>query len=363
MKPRHELRAELREEFVRNQALFHKLGRFQTLQFYLVVTVFSLLFVGGAAAYGIVLLLRAAGVVESVASVALAALIVCLVITTIVAAVLSRRLVGPMEAIIAASRAAAGGDFSVRVSTAHTFGEVRALVESFNYMNRELSGIELFRKDFISSFSHEFKTPIVSIRGFAEQLIRGDLTEDEKRDYARLIVRESDRLTALSSNILLLTRLENQAILSEHETFSLDEQLRDAVLLFQREWEKKGIEPDVRLDSVYYCGNKSMLEQVWTNLLSNAIKFTGEGGQISVTCRREGENVQVTVADTGIGMDAETRRHVFERFYQGDAARSSGGNGLGLPIARRIVELCGGSITVSSALGYGTEFTVTLPAA
>lgn len=361
MKHRDEIKSDIKEEFIRNKELFRKIGRFQTLQFYLVLVVFGFILIGGAAAYGVIMLLSPTGFVDTVTSVALTALAVCLVISTIIAAVLSKRLVSPMEEIIKASRRSAGGDFSVRVSPSHTFGEVRAMVESFNYMNRELSGIEMFRKNFISNFSHEFITPIVSIRGFASQLTRDDLTDQQRKEYAGLIVRESDRLTSMSSNILTLTRFENQSILGDKTEFSLDEQLRDCILLLQREWEKKEIELDIQLDSIRYCGNREILAHVWSNLLSNAVKFTEKNGSITISCRKAGDAVRVTVSDTGIGMDAETQKHIFEKFYQGDTARAAAGNGLGLPIAKRIVDLCGGTISVKSEIGYGTEMTVTLP--
>lgn len=338
-----------------------KMSRFKTLQFFFVLIVTGSVLAGAGLTYGLLLLMLRVGRMSMPAAVALTAVIVCVTEGTVIALVVSLRVSRPMSRVTEAARLAAAGDFSAQVEVRHTYGEMRALIESVNHMNRELSGTEMFRKDFVNNFSHEFKTPIVSIRGFASQLMREDLTDAQRGEYAALIVQESDRLTGMASNVLTLTRLENQTIVGEKSAFSLDEQLRDCILLLQREWEKKELELDVELSPVTYYGNEKMLAQVWSNLLGNAVKFTGQCGEIAVSCAREGAFAVVRVRDNGIGMSEETRAHIFERFYQGDAAHSGAGNGLGLPIARRIVELCGGTIDAESTLGRGTEMTVRLP--
>lgn len=280
---------------------------------------------------------------------------------TVISSVVSYHLLGPLRELIAATKTVAKGDFSVRLSAENQIGEMAELIESFNVMTEDLSGIEMFRSDFINTFSHEFKTPIVSIRGFAKQLQNENLTEEERREYTDIIISESERLTKLSANILLLSKLENQSILSDLSTFSLDEQLRSDILLLEKQWTKKDLEIEPELDAVTYCGNAEVLSQLWVNLLSNAIKFTPEGGKIVIRLTKDSECVKVMVRDNGIGMSHETLQHVFEKFYQGDRSHSVDGNGLGLSLVKRIVELCGGTISIESEEGNGTTVYVSLP--
>ena len=255
------------------------------------------------------------------------------------------------------------GNFKVQVENKDPNSEVGALIANFNHMARELDDIELFRQDFINNFSHEFKTPIASIAGFAEQLKQGGnrLSEEKRSEYIDTILAESRRLSALSGSILRMARYEHQDIITERSEFPLDEQLRLCLLSMQEAWTEKELEADVDLMSVSVCANESMLSQVWTNLLENAVKFTPRGGRIIMRCTREGDWVRVVIADTGVGMDEETMRHIFDKFYQGDRSHRQEGNGLGLSIAKRIVSLCGGDIAVQSAPGKGSTFTVTLP--
>ncbi len=271
------------------------------------------------------------------------------------------KVIRPIESLIEATTKVAGGDFSVEISEDIGEGEISELVRSFNAMTRELRSIEIFRNDFIRDFSHEFKTPIVSMKGFAAQLKKKDLTEEEKNMYCDIIISESERLSNMSSNILLLSKLETQEIIGEKAKYSLDEQLRDCVLLFEREWEKKKIEWDLDLPSLAICHNADMLHHVWSNLFSNAIKFTPENGQIKVSAVQNDENVMVTVRDNGIGMTEEEMKHIFDRCYQADSSHTSAGNGLGLCIAKRICTLSGGSISVRSTPKKGSVFTVILP--
>ena len=240
-------------------------------------------------------------------------------------------------------------------------GDMGELAGSFNDMAAELGSLELFRKDFINNFSHEFKTPIVSIRGFAKQLEREDLTDEQRREYLAIIVSESDRLANMASNVLLLSKLENQTIVTDKARFPLDEQLRRAILLLEKQWSEKALELDLDLEAVEYYGNEEMLNHVWVNLLGNAVKFSPVGAPLSVRLWRENGVAMVRVRDAGPGMDEATRRRVFEKFYQGDTAHATEGNGLGLALVRRIVDLCGGEVTVESAPGAGAAFTVRLP--
>ncbi len=267
----------------------------------------------------------------------------------------------PINDLVHAMDAVSQGDFSVRVDAENVPGDMGALASSFNEMATELGGLEMFRKDFINNFSHEFKTPIVSIRGFAKQLERDDLTDEQRREYLDIIVSESDRLANMASNVLLLSKLENQTIVTDKTAFALDEQLRRAILLLEKQWSEKEIDLDVDLEELEFFGNEEMLNHVWVNLLGNAVKFSPRGGTLSVRLRREGGMAVASVRDEGPGMDGDTRRRVFEKFYQGDTAHATEGNGLGLSLVSRIVDLCGGDVAVDSAPGQGSTFTVRLP--
>ena len=277
------------------------------------------------------------------------------------AAGMGRSKLRPMDDLVRAMQAVSKGDFSVRVDAEDVPGDMGELASSFNDMATELGGLELFRKDFINNFSHEFKTPIVSIRGFAKQLERDDLTEAQRREYLDIIVSESDRLANMASNVLLLSKLENQTIVTDREDYRLDEQLRHCVLLLEKQWSEKELEPDVELEAVTYRGNEEMMNHVWVNLLNNAIKFSPRGGVLTVRLTREGDATVCAVGDQGPGMDEATRRRIFEKFYQGDTAHATEGNGLGLALVHRIVDLCGGTVTVQSTPGEGSTFTVRLP--
>jgi len=277
------------------------------------------------------------------------------------AAGMGRSKLRPMNDLVHAMHAVSQGDFSVRVDAENVPGDMGELASSFNDMATELGSLELFRKDFINNFSHEFKTPIVSIRGFAKQLERNDLTDEQRREYLDIIVSESDRLANMASNVLLLSKLENQTIVTDKASYALDEQLRRAILLLEKQWTEKSLEPDVELEEITFFGNEEMMNHVWVNLLGNAIKFSPEGAPLTVRLRRQGGEAVCEIRDAGPGMDEATRQRVFEKFYQGDTAHATEGNGLGLSLVKRIVDLCQGSVTVTSAPGHGSTFTVRLP--
>ena len=267
----------------------------------------------------------------------------------------------PMNDLAKGMHEVSQGDFSVRVEGENIPGDMGELVRSFNDMTQELGSLEMFRKDFINNFSHEFKTPIISIRGFARQLEREDLTDEQRREYTRIIVTESERLANMSSNILLLSKLENQQIITDKAESSLDEQIRNCILLLEKQWSDKEIELDLQLDPVTYNGNEEMMSHVWLNLISNAIKFSPLGGLLEISCMRVQNYLHVSIRDHGDGMNMETQARLFEKFYQGDSAHATEGNGLGLPLAKRIVDLCRGKITVTSQIGEGSLFSVYLP--
>lgn len=289
-------------------------------------------------------------------------MIACTIIGTGAAAIFTKWVLAPLNEMIEATERISKGDFKVHIQESFDKeSDFGMLQRSFNHMARELDGIEMFRKDFINNFSHEFKTPIVSIQGFAHQLQAGGLTPEEEREYIRIIAAESDRLAKMATNILLLSKLENQAIVTEQTEFWLDEQLRTCLLVLEKQWGPKEIELNIDLDAVKYCFNEDMLSQLWLNLFSNAIKFTPRGGCISCSLKADGDAVIVVISDNGIGMDEDTRAHIFDKFYQGDTSHAGDGNGIGLTIVSRILVLCKGKIEVESEVGAGSRFSVTLP--
>ena len=287
--------------------------------------------------------------------------LLCILFAVLLAAGFGGRQIRPIHKVNNAMKKVSQGDFSIRLSEEDSVGEIRELITSYNHMAEELSSIELFRTDFINNFSHEFKTPIVSIRGFAKQLERDDLTEAQRKEYTRIIVTESERLANMSANVLLLTKLENQQIVTNKHRYSLDEQLRNCILLMEKQWSDKELDLRLDLDELSYVGDEEMMSHIWVNLINNAIKFSPQGGVLEVGCMQVQSFIVVRVTDHGEGMDAGTQARIFEKFYQGDSAHATEGNGLGLSLAKRIVDLCGGKVAVDSAPGQGTTFSVYLP--
>lgn len=292
-------------------------------------------------------------------------LVIIAAVSILVGTVLSR-LVGKKTilSIVEISKAAkevSAGNFNVFLNEDIPIDELRELAHNFNIMAKELAGTEILRNDFVENVSHEFKTPLSAIEGYSTLLQRKNLSEEKRFEYTKRILCNTKRLSQLTGNILLLSRLENQELNPQKENFCLDEQLREVILALQEKWSEKEVRLDVDLDSSDYYGNRDLLFHVWENILSNAVKFVGNCGVIRVTLRRYTEFIKVCISDNGIGMNDETLRRVFEKFYQGDRSRSSHGNGLGMALSKRIVDIHSGKITVCSTEGKGTEFTVTLP--
>ncbi len=279
------------------------------------------------------------------------------VIGTSLVAMLGHVPLRPIRKLKRAMREVASGNFAIRVSPCPV-PELNELIDDFNTMAEELGSVEALRKDFINNFSHEFRTPIVSIKGFAKLLRTGTLNASEQAEYLDIIIDESDRLVQLSSTVLALSRLENQSTMTGQTTFLLDEQIRRCILLLESQWHNKQLQVDVELEPVECFANDELLRQVWLNLIGNAIKFTPPGGQIQI---RNTQSGIVTISDTGIGMDEQTRARIFEKFYQGDTTHAVKGNGLGLALVKRILDLCGARIEVNSEPGKGSSFTVLLP--
>lgn len=271
----------------------------------------------------------------------------------------ARRIVSPFTNLSQAMQKVSKGDFSVRLPVKRE-DELGMLSNNFNQMVQELGSIEYLQKDFISNVSHEFKTPIASVSGYATLLKSSELTQEEREEYIDIIISESQRLSRLSQNLLRLSKLENQHKMESTELFSLDEQLRMSVVLLEPEWAKKEIEWDLDLDEMTYAGEAELLQQVWINILNNAIKFSFEGGKISLKLYQT-DMIKVKITDEGIGMTQDVQSRVFDKFYQGDSSHSEDGNGLGLALAKRIVDLFSGSIQIRSAPDKGTTFTISLP--
>ena len=268
----------------------------------------------------------------------------------------------PVKQILAAAEKIMQGDFSVRIEPVKEFaGETgfNQIIDCLNKMTAELAGTETLRTDFIANVSHELKTPLAVIGNYATMLQRPGITEEERCEYARAISHSSRRLAALITNILKLNKLENQQIFPKHEEYDLSGQLCESLLQFEAAWEAKdmNIETDIE-DQVLICSDAELLSLVWNNLISNAVKFTPEGGTISVSLKTMGDMVTVSVSDTGCGINPETGKHIFEKFYQGDTSHATQGNGLGLALVKRVVDILQGEISVQSTPGKGSIFSV-----
>lgn len=243
----------------------------------------------------------------------------------------------PIREMIAAMKELSGGNFGIRVSLEGRYHpqEIKDFFHNFNKTAQELSGIEMLRNDFINDFSHEFKTPIVSLGGFARLILDGNLSKEEMEEYLRIIVSESDRLAALSTNILNLTKVEAQTIVTGKSRFNISEQIRRVVLMMDSKWTEKDIDLDLSVGEVEYYGNADLLNQVWVNLLDNAVKFSPKGAPMGVKLFDFYDTVVFKVKDNGLGMDENTMEHIFDKFYQGDMSRTTQGNGLGLTVVKK----------------------------
>lgn len=287
-------------------------------------------------------------------------LIISLLVSIIITTIAGNRTLRPLNKIIDATKEIAAGNFDIRLENRYPY-EFSRLTKSVNEMAKELGSIETLRDDFVSTISHEYKTPIVSIKGFAKLIKKGNLSKERQNEYLDIIISESERLTQLSNNVLLLSKVTSSDRMSDITEFLLDEQLRKAILLLESRIKTKNITLNMELDSCTIQTNEELLNQVWINLLTNAIKFTKDNGTISLKLVNDREKVQVVIEDNGIGMDEEVTKHIFDKFYQGDSSHSSQGNGLGLALVKRIIDLCNGSIEVYSELDKGSKFIVELP--
>ncbi len=268
----------------------------------------------------------------------------------------------PVMRISEALRKITAGDFSVRIKPIHkrrAFNEYDLIIEDINKMAQELSSIETLKTDFISSASHEIKTPLAVIQSYAEILQSTDITREERIEYTKSLKNAAERLNSLITSILKLNKLENQQIFPETKKYNLSEQLIQSVLLFENKWEEKNIEivSDIE-ENVQIEADEELLFIVWSNLISNAVKFTEEKGRISVSLKKANNFAVVSISDTGCGMTRETGLRIFEKFYQGDSSHMTEGNGLGLALVKRVVDITKSEITVESELDKGSTFTV-----
>lgn len=256
----------------------------------------------------------------------------------------------------------AHGDFNIFIPVEEE-GPFSKIAESVNEMARGLSSMEQLRQDFISNVSHEIQSPLTSISGFAALLKNPGLSDELREHYIDIIETESNRLSKLSANLLKLSSLESDAIPMAPREYRLDKQLESTVLMLEPQWSEKNLNPCVELPKISFFGDEELLSQVWINLLHNAIKFTPEGGEFGITLTSGEKEITCAVYDNGIGIPQEDQLHIFERFYKVDKSRdrSLGGNGLGLSLVKKIVDLHGGAISLQSEAGQGTVFTVTLP--
>jgi len=289
--------------------------------------------------------------------------LISLIIGGVIVFFSSRLPLKPINELINKMNLLASGNFKTRLQFGDTISShpaAKELTASFNTMAEELENTELLRHDFINNFSHEFKTPIVSITGLANLLEVGNLTEEQRVQYARAIREESMRLSSMASNVLNLTKVENQTILTDVSTFNLSEQIRSAVLLLEEKWSSKKIDLQLDFDEFMIEANEELLKEVWINLVDNAVKFVPRCGTVALDLAEKGDKLCVKISNTGSDIPPEKQKRIFAKFYQADESHATQGNGIGLAIVQRIVELHKGEVAVSSGNGI-TAFTVVLP--
>lgn len=270
----------------------------------------------------------------------------------------------PVRRIIYAAEKVMGGDFSVRIKKVRSLdpdNEFNLIIEYFNRMVEELSGMETLRADFVSNVSHELKTPLAIMSNYGAMIQQPKLPEEKRMEYAKTITDASRSLAGMVSNILKLNKLENQNIYPSVQVYDLGEQLCECLLAFEEMWDEKNLEIDTKLaENVLVEADPELLSLVWNNLFSNAVKFTEPGGRIGLALETDGELAVVRVSDTGCGISRKAGMHMFEKFYQGDTSHATKGNGLGLALVKRVIDIAGGDISVESEVGKGSTFQVTL---
>lgn len=299
---------------------------------------------------------------ENTGLIVVACIVSLLLLAHVITIFWGRRINRPVEIISNAVNRVAQGEFNVKIDSSKFKNEMKDLANDLNKMITELNSIEVMRSDFVSNVSHEFRAPLSSIQGYVTLLSNPELAEEQRKDYFTKLSESTRQLAGLVDNVLKLSRLESQNIVTEEKFFSLDEQLRQAVLIFEQQWSQKNIWLNLELPECEYNGNEEMLNQMWTNLIGNAIKFTDDNGEIGISLDNSQKDfVIVTISDNGEGMTEEVKAHIFEKFYQADTSRKAEGNGLGLALVKTIADLTNASVTVESEIRKGSKFTVKLP--
>ena len=289
----------------------------------------------------------------------LALVVFSLLIGSLITSLISKWFFAPIKQLAAAMGEVAKGDFNMQLESTSNSKEIRELFAGFNLMTQELRATEILQTDFVSNVSHEFKTPISAIEGYATLLQNYERLDADQRQYVDKILFNTKRLSSLAGNILLLSRIDNQAIHAKQTAFRLDEQIRQSIVLLEPEWSKKDIEFDVELEDAAYTGNENLMHHVWDNLIGNAIKFNPQGGLVRVVLMKTPTHIRFTVQDSGSGIPEGAEKHIFDKFYQGDSSHKEEGNGLGLALAKQIVVMSGGEIYAEN-LEQGCRFTVLL---
>lgn len=289
--------------------------------------------------------------------------IVSVIFGSLVSMFALHHVLNPIIELSKAMQKVAKGDYTVRLNipVPNLKDEMYDLSSNFNQMVQELNSTETLHSDFISNVSHEFKTPLAAISGYATLLQDDTLTADERNEYINTIIQSARELSRMTGNVLSLSRLENQTIISEKESFRVDEQIRQCILRLEPVWSARNLNIYPELERIVWNGNMELTAHIWNNLLENAIKFTPQGGEISITAHTEGPWLVIRFQDSGIGMSPEIQARIFDKFYQGDPSHKKKGNGLGLALVHKIVTLYGGSIQVESQPDLGSIFKISLP--
>ena len=331
------------------------------LGFYFTMAIFGEVCLSILVGVGLILVLnRLFGVTLSIPSV-IWVLVASSAVAGIIALLLNHRILRPIRNLGSAMNRVAGGDFKLRIDSTSRSGDIQQLYKDFNVMVSELEKTEVLQSDFVSNVSHEFKTPINAIEGYTMLLQGTGEGTPEQREYVEKILHNTRRLSSLIGDILLLSKVENQTIAREETEFRLDEQVRQSILSLEPRWSEKEIDFDVELEELSYRGDARLLMHVWNNLIGNAVKFNPPNGAVRLRLRRADGGVVFTIEDEGPGIPAEAQKHIFDKFYQGDSSHREEGNGLGLALVRRILNVCGGEIVQQNLPGRGCRFTVKLP--
>ena len=296
-------------------------------------------------------------IVPEIIIVSLSSLLVGVILSIFVGKIL----ISPIKKLESSMEEVSNGNFDIHLKEGSIFDEVEDMYHYFNLMVKELKATETIQTDFISNASHEFKTPLNAIEGYATLLSDDSLSDEEKKIYVDKILFNTERMSQLVNNVLLISKLDNQSISKQSEFFLLDEQIRQSILFLEPKWEKKNIEFDIEFDTIKYYGNENLMIHVWNNLISNAIKFSPQNGIIKMILKIEDDNVLFSIEDNGPGVSEECKKYIFNKFYQADTSHKEEGYGLGLSLVKRIIDLSSGEIIVENVEPNGCRFTVYLP--